>query len=92
MDLTNLTYLDLIELRSQVNSEISKIDEREKSAVYGIYSYRDWDYYIEKTNATKALTDLLADDEVIWDKDEFKTKMAYVDSAHLKYCKDYKEE
>lgn len=92
MDLSKLTHLELLELRTQINNEITDLENRGKCAVFAIFSYGDWDYYIHKENAKKALNELITEGEVIWCEEEFKTKLTFVDTAHMKYCKDYKEE
>lgn len=91
MDLTEKTYLELLELRQQINQAIEEVGNREKVKVYSIYSYGDSDNYIEKSNANLALRELFEDDEVVWGEEGVQSKIIYIDSAHLKYCKDYKE-
>lgn len=92
MDLSNKTYLELIELRQQINQEIQEAVNRKKVKVYSICSFGDTENYIEKPNADLALRELFEDDEVVWSEDGVQSKVIYIDSAQLKYCKDYKED
>ena len=92
MDLANLTYLELLELRRQVNVEIEELDKRKRVKIYSIFSYGDWNNYISKESAANSLKEIIDEDEIVWDDEGIKTCARYIDEAHLKYCKDYKEE
>lgn len=89
MNLEDKTYLDLLEMRKEINDAINEYGNREKIQVYSInIPYNGWDHYLDKGNAMRELHTWFGDEEVFCDE-EFSIKLNYLTKAECEYCKDY---
>lgn len=96
MDLEKMTYMELIDLSSQVKEQIKNISNREKTKAFKICCCGQCEFYLEKQNALNRLKELIEEDEndiyenFFGEDDSNGTTMIYLDSAELKWCKDLK--
>lgn len=94
-DLNNLTWLELIELRSEVNQQIEKVSNRDKFPVYEINIGGNLERYIYRNNAMNRIKGIIKDyddyneDDFFSEDYKFETSIVYFDSASLKSCDDY---
>lgn len=90
MELSDKTYLELLDLRRELNEAIETYANRSKTKVYSNFiPFDGWNHYIKEDNAKAALIDAI--DDGIYSDDEFKIKCSYLNDAELEYCKDYSE-
>lgn len=88
MDLTKHSFLDLVELRNELDRAFKDYDKRSKTKVYAVFlPYDDWQYFLFKENADACIQAAITDGEVFLPV-EFKAKIEYLDDAGLEYCKD----
>lgn len=91
-DLQKMTYTDMLQLKMELNEQISKYDDREKTKVFTVFlAFDGMKYFIEKPNAIKYLQELITDGEV-FNGNEVKADEKYLTSAEVEqYCMDFKK-
>lgn len=90
-DLSKLNQTELLTLRMAVNQELETYNNRAKRKCYGLFiPYDGWNCYIMQEHAIEALKGMLDDNpEMVFDDDEFKISLKYLNEAQLEDCKDW---
>jgi hypothetical protein len=89
MDLSKLTWLELIELRSKINEEIKTVENRAKIQAFSVIAYDVKNVFLNYEKAKAYLLECLSDDELFNDFDTLSFNSIFIDEAYSKYCKDY---
>lgn len=89
MDLSKLTWLELIELRSQINEELKTIENRKKIKAFSVVAFDDKKVFLKYENAKKHLLECLSDDDLFDVFDILSFNSVFIDEAYSKHCEDY---
>jgi|SRR5882762_4622678 len=88
MDLSKYSFLDLVELRSDLDKAFKEFDKRSKTQVFAIFlPYDKWHYFLKKENAEAYIQTAITENEIFL-AEEFKAKIEFLDEAGLQYCED----
>ena len=91
MKLSGLTYLDLLDLRKQVNDELENIANREKVKVFKIFSsFTENVLFLNEQKALDYLKNAIEDESFTFTEDgQCYIEIKYTDEANKQYCYDF---
>jgi hypothetical protein len=92
-DLKNMTKLELLDLRKEVNEAISGYDNREKTKVFTVFiQFTGTKYFLKKETAIQYLKDCIEEESIFENGNETKCGYAFLNDAEvMEYCEDYKK-
>lgn len=90
-NLSNLTKLELLDLRYRVNEELKEVENRSKIKIYKIFKEFDGTkYFYQKPNALKYLNEMISYEEIFDDNDSrIELNISYLSTTDAaKWCED----
>lgn len=91
MDLKNLTEMDLLNLRKEINDELATYKDRGKTKVFTVFiAFEGTKYFLEKENALKYFNECVGYDMVFDGNDVTLSEKFFNDAEIKNYCQDYK--